>query len=90
MKLIGYCTEGWPERLQLPGILKPYWAVRHKLTIQQGLLMNGNKPVILVAMRMDILERIHEGHQGIVKCRERAKISVWWPGLSKQLEELVT
>ena len=88
-RLIDYCPEGWPERSQLPGILKPYWAVRHELTIQQGLLMKGNRLVIAVSMRMDILERIHEGHQGIVKYRERAKISVWWQGLSKQLEELV-
>ena len=89
-RLIDYCTEGRPERSQLPGILKPYWAVRNELTIQQGLLMKGNRLVIPVSMRMDILERIHEGHQGIVTCRERAKISVWWPGMSKQLEELVT
>ena len=40
-------------------------------------------------MRLDILDRIHDAHQGITKCRERAKASVWWPGLSKQLEEVV-
>ena len=37
-----------------------------------------------------MLEKLHEGHQSVVKCRLRAKSSVWWPGLSKQLEELVT
>ena len=35
------------------------------------------------------MDKIHESHQGITKCRERAKTSVWWPGLSKQLEEVV-
>lgn len=39
-------------------------------------------------MRLEILDRIHKAHQGITECRERAKTSVWWPGLSKQLEEL--
>ena len=39
-------------------------------------------------MRLDILDKIHAGHQGIVKCHERAKNSVWWPGLSKQLEDI--
>ena len=37
-----------------------------------------------------MLDKLHECHQGVVKCRLRAKLSLWWPGLSKQLEELVT
>ena len=41
-------------------------------------------------MRLDILDKLHEGHQGVTRCRERTKTSVWWPGLSKQLEDLVT
>lgn len=40
-------------------------------------------------MWLDVLDRIHEVHQGIAKCRKRARTSVWWPGLSKQLEEMV-
>ena len=40
-------------------------------------------------MRQDILGKLHTGHQGIVKCRERARQSVWWPGLSTQLVQLV-
>lgn len=31
----------------------------------------------------------HAGHQGIVKSRDRAKMSEWWIGLSSQLENLV-
>ena len=51
--------------------------------------MKGNRIVIPLSMQLDVLDRIHEAHQGIAKCRERAKASVWGPGLSKQLEEVV-
>ena len=56
------------------------------LCYQRGLLMKGNRLVIPMSLQRDILEKIHEGNQGIVKCRERAKTSVWWPGMSKDIE----
>ena len=52
--------------------------------------MCGSRVVIPPTLRQDMLERLHEGHQGITKCRLRAKQSMWWPGLSKQLEALVS
>ena len=88
-QLITYCSEGWPEKLQLPGPLKVCWPERSDLTVQHGLLMKGNRLVVPLPMRIDVLEKLHDAHQGITKCRERAKASVWWPGLSNQLEEVV-
>ena len=41
------------------------------------------------SLREDILKRLHTGHQGVVKCRETARQSVWWPGLSTELQQLV-
>ena len=35
-----------------------------------------------------MLDKRHEGSQGVVKCRVRAKSSIWWSGLSR--EEFVT
>ena len=40
-------------------------------------------------MRLTMLAKLHEGHQGVVRCRSRVHSSVWWPGPSRKLEELV-
>ena len=41
-------------------------------------------------MRLQILDCIHTVHLGLTKRRSRACISVWWPGLSTQIGELIT
>ena len=40
-------------------------------------------------MRLDVLDKLHHGHLGITKCRERAKQSAWWPGISTQIQDLI-
>lgn len=37
---------------------------------------------ILSFMWQEMLKILHEDHQDIVKCRARARQSVWWPGMS--------
>ena len=88
-QVVTYCQAGWPSRQTLTGSVKNYHSVADELSIADGLLMRGNRVVIPAALRLEMLDRIHTGHQGITKCRERARHSLWWPGLSKQLEELV-
>jgi len=36
------------------------------------------------------LEKLHIGHQGITKCRRRATQSVWWPGIYKDIEQMIS
>ena len=83
------CLEGWPEKHQLASAVRPYWADRGELTIVKGILLKSTRLVIPSAMRLEILDRVHEGHHGITKCRERAKQSIWWPGLSKQIQDMI-
>ena len=66
-----------------------YLNIATELSVKDGILMRGNRLVIPSALRLEMLDRVHTGHQGIVKCRERARQSIWWPGLSRQIEELV-
>ena len=84
-----YCRSGWPAKESLPGVLKPYHHVASELTVEKGLLIRGSRVVIPASMRVCMLDKLHTGHQGITKSRERAKQSMWWPGLSRQLEEVV-
>ena len=35
------------------------------------------------------LQRLHAGHQGIQRCRLRAARFVWWPNISKQIDQMI-
>ena len=78
-----YCQDGWPAYL----LIRPYFENRSHLTITNDLLLYDDRIVIPSKMRLGILHTVHDGHIGIAKCRARA--AVWWPGLSREIEEMV-
>ena len=82
-------SDTQPSRQSLCGVMKHYLNSATELSVKDGILMRGSRIIIPSALRLEMLDRIHTGHQGIVKCRERARQSIWWPGLSRQIEELV-
>ena len=88
-RLTQYCQQGWPSRDKLPGAYKTYLTVAAELSIKDGLLMRGMRIVIPMVLQKEILDRLHTGHQGIMKCRLRARQSVWWLHISTQIEGMV-
>ena len=89
-KLTSYCQRGWPSRDKLPGMFKPYLTVAAEFSIRDGLLMRGRRIVVPAVLQKEILDRLHTGHQGITKCRQRARQSVWWLQLSHLLHRAET
>ena len=87
--LLEYCQSGWPQKQQLPAPISPYYWVSAEITIANDLLMWGNRIIIPESLQQEMLEKVHEGHLGITKCRECARQSIWWPGMSRRLAETV-
>ena len=83
------CDNGRTNTINIPEALKSHWSYRSEFSIINGLLLKGKHIVVPAAMRLDILEKLHTGHLGITKCRERAMSSAWWPGLNKQLHDMI-
>ena len=46
--------------------------------------------MIPVSLQASTLHKLHQGHQGIQRCRLRANSAVWWLGISRQISELVS
>ena len=85
-----YCSNGWPTYMPHAPLLRQWWENRAHLAVVNDILLYDDRIVIPSSMRLDILGCIHQGHLGVSKCRVRARTSVWWPGMSKAIEELVS
>ena len=51
--------------------------------------MNGTRIVIATALKDEYLRCLYTGHFGISKCRARAKSIVYWPGIDKDITNLI-
>ena len=82
-----YCSVVGPPPDRLSAALKSYWPHRSDFSsTPDGLLLFGQRIVIPAALRLQVLDQINTGHQGITKCQQRARQSVWWPGISAYLQ----
>ena len=84
-----YSTKQWPAKKFISADITPYWKERNDLTICNDLLMYKSRIVVPNVLREETLAKIHTGHQGIERCRMRVATSVWWPGVSQEVREVV-
>ena len=79
-----YYAEG--KGIDWEGAPKSYVYVRNELTFIGHVILRGTQIVIPEKLRQRVLRLEHEGHQGIVKMKERLRSKVWWPGVDKDAE----
>ena len=58
-------------------------------TIEDGLVLKGNKIVVPASMRNKLLQAIYLGHQGENKSILQARESVNWPSISTDISRMV-
>ena len=71
-------------------VLKPYYKIQQELTVADDLILRGHRLLVPEKLRPRILQLAHEGHQGVVKTKKLLRQKVWYPGIDKDVEELVT
>ena len=81
-----FILNGFPShRSQLPDSCKRYWLVRDHLTIDDNLIVNGCRLLILTKLHQEILTQLHESHQRSVITKQRVRLSVYWLGIDNDI-----
>ena len=82
--------DGWPDSAkQLPKNLREFWSCKDELSVEDGLVLKGERVLIPTTMRSYILQNIHAEHQEMEKCKLRAKTCVYWKGINADIERTV-
>ena len=81
-------TEVWPKSTPHASI-NNFQSLFKELSIQNGILFMRARAVIPKILQNCVLKILHDGHPGISKMKMRARETVYWQGINKNIEEKV-
>lgn len=85
-----YIVSKWPEsKNALPERLQPYFCMRDSFSLQDGIIMRGEKIVVPEQLQGRLIDLAHEYHFGITKTKMRLRNSYWWLGMDKDVDNAV-
>ena len=89
-KLKECISSGFPARREnLPLTLRPYWQIKDDLAIVDDIILFGQRMVIPLAMRKQVMKALHVSHQGQVRTLRRARQTVYWPNITQDIRTMV-
>ena len=90
IRLSHYINTGFLcDKKNLLTDLHEFWNHRETLSIESGLITCGNRIIVPKEMRAEMLQYIHEGHQGKEGCLLQARNTVFWPKITYDIQELI-
>ena len=90
-KLIKIVQNDCLRKKEMPEKLKDFWTSLNRLSIFNGfVLLNRKRIVIPDGAKDGILKELHVAHQGIERTKRRARETVYWPNIDKDIAKVVS
>lgn len=86
-----YILNGWPKNNELmEGSIRYFDKFQADLCVEDGLVFVNHRLVVPDKLRSYILRLLHEPHFGVVKTKQRARQVVFWPGMSSDIQSMIS
>ena len=69
---------------------RAYYHLRNELTHKNGLILKDNQIIIPTSLRTRVIKLAHEGHMGKTKTKQLLRSKVWWPGIDRAVDNLIS
>lgn len=82
--------RGWPKnKKDTPKDIMHYYSFQEELSVQDGIILRGERAVIPYSLQKDIIRRIHSSHLGVESCLRRARECIYWPGMNEHIKTFI-
>ncbi|KAE8738724.1 hypothetical protein FOCC_FOCC015790 [Frankliniella occidentalis] len=90
-KLRKYIKTGWPKDFmnEPDGELGEFATCKADIYEHDGLLFKGSAIIIPTSLRKLMLDKVHFAHQGLNKCKAKARGVLFWPKMNSEITDLV-
>ncbi len=89
-RLMDTILTGWPDSYkEVPHDLRRFYAMRDELTVDDGLILRGQRHVIPHSLQKHYLTQLHQGHPGLQSTKGRARETMFWPSMYTDMSNML-
>ena len=89
-RLKGYISTGFPcDKKNLLTDLHEFLPNKEMLSTELGLITCGKRIIVPKEIRPEMLQYVHEGHQGKERCLLRARNTAFWSKMTYDIQQLI-
>src|SRR5436190_4062297 len=86
-----YFLNGWPNhKSNCHFQAQRFWNIKDDIHVQDDLVFFECRLIVPKSLQKFMLNLIHESHFGMTKCKTRARELVYWVGMNRDIEEVVS